>query len=127
MKDISEKARLTMEERNIDLEAIRFRDQDRVRRRLFNDDDNEVEQNNITNHLSSEEEIQREREKSKERWNFDFEKGEPLTGRYEWEKVSEDGTESSIQSNNQIQNPQGENAEEAQNGTEETNEARVAN
>lgn len=52
-----------MEEKNIDLqEGIRRFDRDRVRRRLFSDDDN-VEQNNIANHLSLEEEIKKDREK----------------------------------------------------------------
>lgn len=69
-----------------------------VRRRLFQDDENDrqasldsVMHENVANYLF--EEARRTRENAKERWNFDFEKEEPLPGRYEWVKLDQDGNE----------------------------------
>lgn len=85
-----------MQDRHDDLhEGVKLRS---VRRRLFQDDDNEQQTNlnsavqeNVANYLF--EEARRSRENARERWNFDFEKEEPLPGRYEWVKLDRDGNE----------------------------------
>ncbi|XP_053598734.1 uncharacterized protein LOC103573347 [Microplitis demolitor] len=66
-----------------------------VRRKLFADDneddsdeDNKTTQgndDNLANRL-----IEETRFEARERWNFDFEKGEPLTGQWEWVKIDEE-------------------------------------
>lgn len=57
----------------------------------------------------------------KEKWNFDFKRGVPLSGRYEWVKLDEHGNEipNSINSINETQNT---NEQEEQ--TEETERRR---
>ncbi|KAG7198343.1 hypothetical protein KM043_005737 [Ampulex compressa] len=92
------RARLTMEERNVDMqEGIKLRS---VRRKLFPDDEGDEEEarnlsagaeDNYANRFF--EEARRSREIAKERWNFDFEKEEPLPGRYEWVKIDQHGNE----------------------------------
>ncbi|CAD6237160.1 GSCOCG00002172001-RA-CDS [Cotesia congregata] len=67
-----------------------------VRRRLFTDTDDNQENNeeekttqgnddNLANRL-----IEETRFEAKERWNFDFEKDEPLNGQWEWVKIDEE-------------------------------------
>ncbi|XP_076760224.1 uncharacterized protein LOC143428868 isoform X1 [Xylocopa sonorina] len=86
-----------------------------VRRRLFqdDDDDNETEssrnsgvEDNIVDRFF--EEARKNRENAKERWNFDFEKEEPLPGRYVWVKVDQHGNEisSPLESSNRVANLQ---------------------
>ncbi|XP_020289072.1 uncharacterized protein LOC109857228 isoform X2 [Pseudomyrmex gracilis] len=81
-----------MEENNIDEEGVRFSCQrNNVRRKLFQDDkddpcDKEKRKEQIL------EEVRRQSEQSKLRWNFDFEKEIPLPGRYEWVKVEAEET-----------------------------------
>ncbi|XP_014483540.1 PREDICTED: uncharacterized protein LOC106749026 isoform X2 [Dinoponera quadriceps] len=99
------RARLTMDEKNVDQqEGIRRRN---VCRRLFQDDVDSNEQStndkndngrtsngendNLVNRLF--EEARRDRDNAKERWNFDFENEVPLSGRYEWVRVDRDGNE----------------------------------
>lgn len=72
-----------------------------VRRRLFDDDDDDDDErepglysgveDNLVNRVF--EEARKSRETAKQRWNFDFEKEEPLPGRYEWVKLDQDGNE----------------------------------
>lgn len=54
------------------------------------------------------------------KWNFDFKREIPLSGRYEWQKVDEHGNEisNSINSINLVNEEQNRNEEEEQ--TEET-------
>lgn len=86
-----------------------------VRRRLFqdDDDDNETEsgrnsgvEDNIVNRFY--EEARKNRENAKERWNFDFEKEEPLPGRYVWVKLDQHGNEirNPLESSNRVENIQ---------------------
>lgn len=76
-----------------------------VRRRLFQDDDKVEENSSVEDNYMNclYEETRKTRENAKRRWNFDFEKEEPLPGRYEWVKVDEDfksETRGSIKSTN---------------------------
>ncbi|XP_043509806.1 cyclin-dependent kinase inhibitor 1B-like isoform X1 [Frieseomelitta varia] len=89
------RARLMMQNPNIDIqEGRRLRN---ARRRLFEDDDddetvrNSGVEDNIANCIF--EEARKNRENAKQRWNFDFEKEQPLPGRYEWVKLDEHGNE----------------------------------
>lgn len=52
---------------------------------------------------------------AKERWNFDFEREVPLSGRYEWVRIDRDGNEISdfAQSKNEVHNSQEERPKEA--------------
>ncbi|XP_011145786.1 cyclin-dependent kinase inhibitor 1 isoform X2 [Harpegnathos saltator] len=100
------RARLTMEERNVDQQEEVIRRN--LRRRLFQDDEDDDsgqstnsesgdgqtsngENDNLANRLF--EEARRNRENAKKRWNFDFENEVPLPGRYEWVRVDRDGNE----------------------------------
>ncbi|KAK9295528.1 hypothetical protein QLX08_010172 [Tetragonisca angustula] len=64
-----------------------------ARRKLFEDDDddetvrNSGVEDNIANCIF--EEAKKNLENAKQRWNFDFEKEQPLPGRYEWVKLDE--------------------------------------
>lgn len=60
----------------------------------------------------------------KRRWNFDFEKEEPLPGRYEWVKLDNHGNEipNSAISNDTIENPQDGQAKEVKGNASDTNE-----
>ncbi|XP_015114739.1 cyclin-dependent kinase inhibitor 1 isoform X2 [Diachasma alloeum] len=84
-------ARLAMEEGNGETQALKLKN---VRRRLFKDDEDEATtepQGNADNEANRFVEKARESfEQAKEKWNFDFDKGEPLPGRYEWIKADED-------------------------------------
>ncbi|XP_043681265.1 histone H3.v1-like isoform X2 [Vespula pensylvanica] len=93
------RARLTMQDRNVDVqEGIRFRS---VRRRLFQEDEeigggrtrdlNTGIEDNVANCFF--EEVRKHREEAKKRWNFDFEKEIPLPGNYQWVKLDRDGNE----------------------------------
>ena len=94
-----------------------------VRRKLFQDDDDDNErdlernsgvEDNLVNCFF--EEARKNRENAKERWNFDFEKEEPLPGRYVWVKVDQDGNEISnpLETNNRVKNLQITQDENAQ-------------
>ncbi|KAI4495960.1 hypothetical protein M0802_008175 [Mischocyttarus mexicanus] len=107
MRDITDKARLTMQDRNVDVqEGIRFRS---VRRRLFQEEE-EIEggrrrdlnttEGNVVNCFF--EEARKHREEAKEKWNFDFEKEIPLKGNYQWVKLDQDGND--IPMNAEVQN-----------------------
>ncbi|XP_076175820.1 uncharacterized protein LOC143151005 isoform X2 [Ptiloglossa arizonensis] len=107
------RARLTMQYPNVDTQEGRRRS---VRRRLFQDEepDNEPEserrsgvEDNLANCFL--EEARKNRENAKQRWNFDFEKEEPLPGRYEWVKLDRDGNEirnRALESSNRLENLQ---------------------
>ncbi|XP_024871658.1 uncharacterized protein LOC112454469 isoform X2 [Temnothorax curvispinosus] len=85
------KTRFVMAEKTNNLYSARLRN---VRRRLFQDDgDNDEQQKHkdIENRFSEERRIQLEQ--SMEKWNFDFVRGEPRPGRYEWVKLDEQGNE----------------------------------
>lgn len=56
------------------------------RRRLFQDDES-PEIDYVPNTVT--ETIQQSNEEAKQKWNFDFEKEEPLEGDWEWERVGE--------------------------------------
>lgn len=59
----------------------------KVRRRLFQDEENVSVDNNqepIPIHLDE------SRQTAQERWNFDFENEIPLEGDWEWERISSD-------------------------------------
>lgn len=56
------------------------------KRRLFQDDQT-LEIDCIPNTVT--EVIQQSNEAAKQKWNFDFEKEEPLEGDWEWERVGE--------------------------------------
>ncbi|XP_076619305.1 uncharacterized protein LOC143340841 isoform X2 [Colletes latitarsis] len=111
--NLNSRARLTMQYPNIDLqEGRRLRN---VRRRLFQDDevDNEGDsgrrsgvEDNLANCFF--EEARKNRENAKQRWNFDFEKEEPLPGRYEWVKLDRDRNEirNQLESCNRVENMQ---------------------
>ncbi|KAK2587273.1 hypothetical protein KPH14_003003 [Odynerus spinipes] len=95
MRDLHGEARLTMQDRNVDVqEGIRLRS---VRRRLFQEDDdrrrdlNTGVEDNVANCFF--EEVRKHREEAKKRWNFDFEKEIPLPGNYQWVKLDRDGNE----------------------------------
>ncbi|XP_043681264.1 histone H3.v1-like isoform X1 [Vespula pensylvanica] len=99
MRDLTNQARLTMQDRNVDVqEGIRFRS---VRRRLFQEDEeigggrtrdlNTGIEDNVANCFF--EEVRKHREEAKKRWNFDFEKEIPLPGNYQWVKLDRDGNE----------------------------------
>ncbi|XP_031834590.1 uncharacterized protein LOC116427891 isoform X4 [Nomia melanderi] len=115
------RARLTMQNPNVDVqEGRRLRS---VRRRLFQDDANENENNrsrntgiedNIANCFF--EEARKNRENAKERWNFDFEKEEPLPGRYVWVKLDQHGNEigNPLETRNRVENLQVMQDEDAQ-------------
>ncbi|XP_063988917.1 uncharacterized protein LOC135168549 isoform X2 [Diachasmimorpha longicaudata] len=85
------RARLAMEEGNRETQALKLKN---VRRRLFKDDEDDSTtepRGNADNEANSFMEKARESfEQAKEKWNFDFEKGEPLPGRFEWIKADED-------------------------------------
>ncbi|XP_017788384.1 PREDICTED: uncharacterized protein LOC108570958 [Habropoda laboriosa] len=114
-------ARLTMHP-NIDAQdGRRLRS---VRRRLFqddDDDDNETEsgrnsgvEDNLANCFF--EEARKNRENAKERWNFDFEKEEPLPGRYVWVKLDQHGNEicNALETSNRVENLQTMQEEDTQ-------------
>lgn len=88
------RARLTMQDRNVDVqEGLRVRN---VSRRLFQEEEDRRDLNagvedNYANCLF--EEARKHREEAKKRWNFDFEKEVPLPGNYEWVKLDPDGNE----------------------------------
>ncbi|KAG6803403.1 hypothetical protein HZU73_01322 [Apis mellifera caucasica] len=115
------RARLMMQYPNIDIqEGRRIRS---VRRRLFqdDDDDNETEsgrnsriEDNVANCFF--EEARKYRENAKERWNFDFEKEEPLPGRYVWVKLDQHGNEirNPLEANSRVENIQTMQEEDAQ-------------
>ncbi|XP_078049088.1 uncharacterized protein LOC144476259 isoform X1 [Augochlora pura] len=107
------RARLTMEYPNVDEQ--RGRRLRNVRRRLFQDDEEENEgdsslnsgvEDNLVNCFF--EEARKNRENAKERWNFDFEKEEPLPGRYVWVKLDEHGNEigNPLETRNRVENLQ---------------------
>lgn len=52
----------------------------------------------------------------KEKWNFDFKRGVPLPGRYEWVKLDEHGNEipNSINSVNEVNTNEQEQTEETE-------------
>ncbi|XP_076676158.1 uncharacterized protein LOC143373117 isoform X3 [Andrena cerasifolii] len=86
-----------------------------VRRKLFQDDDDDNERDSERNSGVEDnlvncffEEARKNRENAKERWNFDFEKEEPLPGRYVWVKVDQDGNQISnpLETNNRVKNLQ---------------------
>ncbi|XP_076236890.1 uncharacterized protein LOC143180806 isoform X2 [Calliopsis andreniformis] len=115
------RARLTMQNPNIDIQEGRRLHS--VRRKLFQDagDDSDGEpgrnsgvEDNIVNRFF--EEARKNRANAKERWNFDFEKEEPLPGRYVWVKVDQDGNEigNPLETSNRIENLQIMQDEEAQ-------------
>ncbi|XP_029173861.1 cyclin-dependent kinase inhibitor 1-like isoform X3 [Nylanderia fulva] len=83
-----------------------------VRRRLFVEQDGEEE--NVCNHIR--EDSQRKAEEDMKKWNFDFKRGVPLPGRYEWIKLDEHGNEISDSTNlvneEQSQNEQTEQIEQ---------------
>ncbi|EZA50613.1 cyclin-dependent kinase inhibitor 2 isoform X2 [Ooceraea biroi] len=95
-----------------------------VRRRLFQDtdDNNDGEGDNFVNRLL--EEDRRQKELCKQRWNFDFEKEEPLPGRYEWVKLDDHRNEipNSTMINDTVQNPQKQQSEEVESKTSDINE-----
>ncbi|XP_043253186.1 cyclin-dependent kinase inhibitor 2-like isoform X3 [Colletes gigas] len=103
------RARLTMQYPNIDLqEGRRLRN---VRRRLFQDDEVDTgRRSGIEDNLANcfFEEARKNRENAKQRWNFDFEKEEPLPGRYEWVKLDQDRNEirNPLESCNRVENIQ---------------------
>ncbi|KAL0107696.1 hypothetical protein PUN28_014774 [Cardiocondyla obscurior] len=88
-----------------------------VRRRLFQDDgDNDDQQKfeNSENRFS--EEMRLQLEQSTKRWNFDFVRGEPQPGRYEWVRLDEHGNEiSKSNGTNGIINTREESAEKEEN------------
>ncbi|XP_076394001.1 uncharacterized protein LOC100883023 isoform X3 [Megachile rotundata] len=103
-------ARLTIQYPNVDMQEARRGHS--ARRKLFQDDeDDEGEsgrksgvEDNIANCFY--EEARKNRQNAKERWNFDFEKEEPLPGRYMWVKLDEHGNEIStpLESSNRVEN-----------------------
>ncbi|XP_014610743.1 PREDICTED: uncharacterized protein LOC106790405 isoform X1 [Polistes canadensis] len=108
MRDINNKARLTMQDRNVDVqEGIRFRS---VCRRLFQEEEeieggprrdlNTGNEDNVVNCFF--EEARKHREEAKKKWNFDFEKEIPLAGNYQWVKLDRDGNE--IPTNAEVRN-----------------------
>ncbi|XP_029173858.1 cyclin-dependent kinase inhibitor 1-like isoform X1 [Nylanderia fulva] len=105
MKDTPKQAELIMDER------VKPSIQS-VRRRLFVEQDGEEE--NVCNHIR--EDSQRKAEEDMKKWNFDFKRGVPLPGRYEWIKLDEHGNEISDSTNlvneEQSQNEQTEQIEQ---------------
>ncbi|CAK9825891.1 hypothetical protein ANTRET_LOCUS3824 [Anthophora retusa] len=106
-----------------------------VRRRLFqdDDDDNETEsgrnsgvEDNLANCFFEEARKNRENDvtfllrsvcgQAKERWNFDFEKEEPLPGRYVWVKLDQHGNEicNPLETSNRVENLQTMQEEDTQ-------------
>nr|XP_034171241.1 uncharacterized protein LOC117600233 isoform X1 [Osmia lignaria]XP_034171242.1 uncharacterized protein LOC117600233 isoform X1 [Osmia lignaria] len=110
MKVIPKMARLTIQHPNVEMQEERRGHS--ARRKLFQeDDDNESKsernsgvEDNIANCFY--EEARKNRENAKERWNFDFEKEEPLPGRYVWVKLDEHGNEigTPLESSNRVEN-----------------------
>ncbi|XP_029036240.2 uncharacterized protein LOC114872802 [Osmia bicornis bicornis] len=110
MKVIPKMARLTIQHPNVEMQEERRGHS--ARRKLFQeDDDNESKsgrnsgvEDNIANCFY--EEARKNRENAKERWNFDFEKEEPLPGRYVWVKLDEHGNEigAPLDSSNRVEN-----------------------
>lgn len=86
---------------------------DRARRKLFaNEKDSENgEEENFCNHIR--EENRRRAEENMKKWNFDFERGVPLPGNFEWKKLDEHGNEIS-DSTNVINEEQNRNEQEEQ-------------
>ncbi|XP_015432265.1 PREDICTED: uncharacterized protein LOC107188484 isoform X1 [Dufourea novaeangliae] len=107
------RARLTLQYPSMDVEdGHRFRS---VRRRLFQDNEDENHgdsdrnsgvEDNLANCFY--EEARKNRENAKERWNFDFEKEEPLPGRYVWVKLDQHGNEvgNPLETRNRVENLQ---------------------
>ncbi|XP_034171241.2 uncharacterized protein LOC117600233 isoform X1 [Osmia lignaria lignaria] len=110
MKVIPKMARLTIQHPNVEMQEEKRGHS--ARRKLFQeDDDNESKsernsgvEDNIANCFY--EEARKNRENAKERWNFDFEKEEPLPGRYVWVKLDEHGNEigTPLESSNRVEN-----------------------
>ncbi|XP_003393975.1 cyclin-dependent kinase inhibitor 2 isoform X1 [Bombus terrestris] len=112
------RARLMMQYPNIDIqEGRRLRS---VRRRLFQDEDDDNETESVRNSGVEDncffEETRKNRENAKERWNFDFEKEEPLPGRYVWVKLDQHGNEicNPSETKNRIENLQTMQEEDVQ-------------
>ena len=113
MKVTSKMVTLAMQHPNVGIQeggSVRS-----VRRKLFQDDDDDNERDSERNSGVEDnlvncffEEARKNRENAKERWNFDFEKEEPLPGRYVWVKVDQDGNEISnpLETNNRVKNLQ---------------------
>ncbi|XP_011268169.1 cyclin-dependent kinase inhibitor 1 isoform X2 [Camponotus floridanus] len=92
------RARLTMERNASENER-------NVRRQLFTDENESEDERQNYDNLIMEDNLQQS-ERDKEKWNFDFKRGVPLPGRYQWIKLDEHGNEipSSINSINEVQN-----------------------
>ncbi|XP_044002572.1 cyclin-dependent kinase inhibitor 1-like isoform X2 [Aphidius gifuensis] len=111
------RARLAMEEGNDETRALKHRN---VRRKLFVDDEESSSGNNQRGAIDNEanyfvENAKENLEKAKERWNFDFEKEEPLPGRYEWIKGDEEFSNQDI-----TKDEKKKNNIEAKNNTEKS-------
>ncbi|XP_012531327.1 uncharacterized protein LOC105833842 isoform X2 [Monomorium pharaonis] len=96
---------------------------DRVRRRLFQDNDDKndpQERENINNHFAEERRIQAE--EAKKKWGFDFIRGhpDPQSDRWEWTKIDEQENEiSASEETNGTTNSQEECTEKTGNNTED--------
>ncbi|XP_053972942.1 uncharacterized protein LOC128887622 isoform X2 [Hylaeus anthracinus] len=111
--DQNSRVRLAMQYPNADIpEGRRVRN---VRRRLFQDEEGDNEsvserrsgiEDNLANCFL--EEARKNRENAKQRWNFDFEKEEPLPGRYEWIKLDQERNDIGYasESRNRVENLQ---------------------